>query len=84
MDHKNLEFDKSPVSSRIQRWKLLLSEFGVSLVYLKGEENRIADALSRCLNVVEESKPWNYEEYIECVFLEYNHPGEKKLENAIR
>lgn len=34
-------------TQRIARWRLFLEEYGVKLEYIKGEENALADALSR-------------------------------------
>ena len=45
-DHKNLLYDKM-ASNRVIRWRLLLEEFGVELIHVKGETNVVADALSR-------------------------------------
>jgi len=45
-DHKNLLYAKLP-SDRMVRWRLLLEEYGVKLVHIKGEDNVIADGLSR-------------------------------------
>ena len=47
-DHKNLVNDRTRhESARIQRWIWLLEEFGPKFQYLKGEDNPVADALSR-------------------------------------
>ena len=47
-DHKNLTFDNSSFSSdRVLRQLLVLEEYGAELVYIKGEKNTAADALSR-------------------------------------
>ena len=45
-DHKNLTY-KNFNTERVIRWRLVLEEFGPELVYLKGERNIVADALSR-------------------------------------
>ena len=46
-DHKNLTFDNSPFSNdRVLRQRLVLEEYGAELVYIKGEKNTAADALS--------------------------------------
>ena len=45
-DHKNLTY-KSFNTDRVLRWRLVLEEFSPELVYIKGENNVIADALSR-------------------------------------
>ena len=45
-DHKNLTY-KNFNCERVMRWRLILEEFGPELVYLPGEKNVVADALSR-------------------------------------
>ena len=45
-DHKNLTY-KMFNTSRVMRWRLILKEFGPKLKYIKGENNVVADALSR-------------------------------------
>ena len=45
-DHKNLVC-KHFNTERVMRWRLILEEFGPELKYIKGEDNIVADALSR-------------------------------------
>ena len=45
-DHKNLAY-KNFNTERVMRWRLILKEFGPELKYIKGENNVVADALSR-------------------------------------
>ena len=45
-DHKNLTY-KNFNTERVMHWRLLIEEFGADLTYIKGEDNIIADALSR-------------------------------------
>ena len=45
-DHKNLTH-KNFNTDRVMRWRLILEEYGPELIYLKGETNIVADALSR-------------------------------------
>ncbi len=45
-DHKNLTY-KNFNTERVMRWRLILEEFGLTLKYIKGENNVVADALSR-------------------------------------
>jgi len=46
-DHKNLQQINSAASSqRTVRWQILIEEFGPKIVYIKGDDNTIADALS--------------------------------------
>ena len=59
-DHKNLIYDTAAFDSeRILRQRLLIEEYGAELRYIKGEENTVADALSRLLmttdNISDES-----------------------------
>ena len=51
-DHKNLTC-KNFNTERVMRWRLILEEFGPELHYIKGENNIVADALSR-LDMVKE------------------------------
>ena len=47
-DHANLEKVNSTASSqRAMRWRILLEEFCPEIVYIKGDDNTVADALSR-------------------------------------
>ena len=45
-DHKNLVY-KHFNTERVMRWRLILEEFGPKLIYIKGGDNIVADALSR-------------------------------------
>jgi hypothetical protein len=45
-DHKNLTYANFN-TERVMRWRLILEEYGPELIYLKGETNIVADALSR-------------------------------------
>jgi hypothetical protein len=47
-DHKNLMRDALGLTSdRVYRWRLLLEEYGPDIVYIKGVDNTVADAISR-------------------------------------
>ena len=48
-DHKNLTY-KIFNTERVMRWRLIIEEFGPELKYIKGENNVVADALSRLEN----------------------------------
>jgi RNase H-like domain found in reverse transcriptase len=45
-DHKNLTYANFN-TERVMRWRLILEEFSPELIYLKGDTNIVADALSR-------------------------------------
>ena len=43
-DHNNLTYETiESASQRVQSWKSLIQEFGVALLYIKGEANIVAD-----------------------------------------
>ena len=48
-DHKPLKylFSSKFANAKIQRWAILLAEYGCDICFLKGSENRVADSLSR-------------------------------------
>ena len=81
-DHKNLTY-KHFNTERVMRWRLILEEFSPELIYIKGENNIVADALSRldiqltndnfanytdCLNYLAESYAGTNEDLSEDVF----------------
>ena len=45
-NHKNLVY-KHFNTERVMQWRLLLKEFGPKLLYIKGENNIVANALSQ-------------------------------------
>ena len=56
-DHKNLLAQNS-VNNRVFRWKQKIAEYDTKLIYVKGENNIEADALSRLpREEIETSKP---------------------------
>ncbi|KAG0436308.1 Transposon Ty3-G Gag-Pol polyprotein [Dictyocoela muelleri] len=46
-DNRNCTFPKR-ISTRIERWKLLMNDFNYKLMFIKGKKNVISDNLSRC------------------------------------
>ena len=61
-DHHALTYligSKAFVGRRLQRWQCLLAEFNFSIVYKKGAENQLSDALSR-LFLVATASPDDY------------------------
>ena len=47
-DHKNLTYETIKIVSQcVQRWKSLIQEFGVNLLYIKGEDNLVAEDFIR-------------------------------------
>jgi transposase InsO family protein len=53
-DSNNCTFEFKSPTSRVLRWKVLLSKFDYTLQHVKGEENAIADQLSRCFLMTDE------------------------------
>ena len=48
LDHKNLTHENaSYTSARVQRQRLTLDEFGCTVIHIPGEQNALADVLSR-------------------------------------
>ena len=58
-DHKNLTY-KEFNTERVMRWRLLIEEYGPEIKYIKGENNIVADALSR-LDIDETNPTMEYE-----------------------
>jgi ribonuclease HI len=47
-DHKNLmQQALGLTSNRVYRWRLIIEEYGPEIIYIKGELNTVADAISR-------------------------------------
>ena len=55
-DHMNLLHNPEVQPSRAQRWKLLIEEYSIELLYEKGEDNKAADMLSRCARLSNNTK----------------------------
>ena len=48
LDHKNLVHATTLSQlQRVMRWRLILEEFGPDILHIKGEDNIVADAISR-------------------------------------
>ena len=47
-DHRNLLFISQSSNPMIVRWLMALSEFSFKVEYIPGEDNKIADSMSRC------------------------------------
>lgn len=46
-DNRNLTFNKELLSSRFQRWKLILEEYNYELCFIENKQNILADFFSR-------------------------------------
>ena len=47
-DHKNLQYLNTQVVGKVARWSLYLQQFDFAVMYIEGDNNYIADWLSRC------------------------------------
>jgi len=64
-DHKNLESDLAHLTSQMGlRWRLLIEEYGIKIIYIKGEKNNAADALSRLNFTPSKSDAFATTEYV--------------------
>jgi transposase InsO family protein len=46
-DHQNITYLNTSFLSQVRKWKIFISEFDYTFEYVKGEQNVVADALSR-------------------------------------
>ena len=60
-DHKNLIY-KNFNTERVMRWRLILEEYNPTLMYIKGENNVVTDALSRLPMLETSSSPMSMEQ----------------------
>ncbi len=68
-DHKNIVHETLVMSSdRVMRWRLLLEEYGVEFIHVPGNDNVLADSLSRY--PLEEYDVSNVEEVVELLAIE--------------
>lgn len=51
-DNKNILYDTSIKNSRLQRWRIMLSEFNLQIEHIKGNDNYIPDLISRAETIV--------------------------------
>ena len=63
-DHKNLTILDESANAKVQRWKSYLQRYDATWVYIKGETNNIADAMSRIVDIpdAEQDKITSYED----------------------
>ena len=71
-DHKNLTY-KNFNTDRVMRWRLVIEEYGPTLVYIQGEKNVTADALSR-LDITDQ--PITFTQQAELLGLEKDEQSE--------
>jgi hypothetical protein len=68
-DHKKLVRDALGLTcDRVYHWLLILEEYGPKIVYIKGVDNIVTDAIS-CLEYNEESKIKNLRSTLACYLL---------------
>jgi hypothetical protein len=59
-DHKNLTFLNTEGSAKVKRWKLAIQEYDFSIEHIRGEDNMVADVLSRMVDVPTEEHVISY------------------------
>jgi hypothetical protein len=61
-DHKNLTFINTDLRQKVTRWKVHVQEFDFDIQYLEGENNTVADNMSRhCQNLGQHDYPTGVE-----------------------
>uniref|UniRef100_A0A0N5BPU7 RNA-directed DNA polymerase n=1 Tax=Strongyloides papillosus TaxID=174720 RepID=A0A0N5BPU7_STREA len=67
-DHSALSvlFQKSDLSLRLLKWSLLIQTYDISFKYVRGKENILADALSRCVRPIPEQLQEEFDSPIIC------------------
>lgn len=73
-DHKNLTYMVDSKSQRVQRWRSEIQTYDIEVVHIPGEENVLADAFSRILNL-------NTEEISELIETENNIVADTDAQN---
>jgi hypothetical protein len=66
-DHENLTYKIH--SDRVMRWRLFIEEYSPDLRYIKGENNIVADALSRLEIANETMEEAHFNEEIHIIIL---------------
>lgn len=63
-DNRNCNHDNKKITSRIQRWKLLMNEFSYSIFHIQGKNNSVADELSRCFLLKTKNKKEEFNQLV--------------------
>lgn len=81
-DHKNLIYLYKSDIPKVNRWRMRLIEFNLNILYIKGEDNAMADALSRVgINAIAA----NYEKVFELISKFHNTTlGHSGIEETIK
>ena len=83
-DHSNLTFLGSSNLQRAQRWRLLIDEYSPEIVYVKGEENKCADFLSR-VHYMQESTEECLDQYpLESQIVARHQKGDQKIAQILQ
>jgi len=63
-DHKNLTYINQESSPKVRRWKLAIQEYNFDIEHIAGEDNVVADAMSRlCAHTEDEERLCLLDEY---------------------
>jgi len=87
-DHQSLEWLETAMSGRIQRWALFLQQYSVSLIYVPGKHNVLADWLSRSPVVDEDEIDYEIEKIavpndIASIFSMFDLPDSEKIRESL-
>lgn len=63
-DSKNILYDTPITNSRLQRWRIMLSEYNITIKHIKGEDNHIPDLISRANVIKQHKENFTYPELI--------------------
>ncbi|KAF9760824.1 Transposon Tf2-6 polyprotein [Nosema granulosis] len=73
-DSRNCIFENKVISKRTERWKLILNEFDVTLKNIAGNDNNIADKLSRCYFIETKKTTELFKQVKDCLVLRDEKP----------
>lgn len=78
-DNKNLLFDSKDGTSKVQSWKMTLSEYDYELSYRKGSENIAADIISKINTIKPALEPQKEMHHISNAHNSLTQPIEKRI-----
>lgn len=82
-DNKNI-LNTKDLTNRLNRWRIILEEFDYELKHIKGEDNIIADVLSRLYKINEIGEDQNDYNIIKSEHLRLIHPGVTSMYQTLR
>ena len=75
-DHRNLAFLKTAGSDKILRWKLEIQGYNCRVIFIKGEDNMVADGFSRFgVTNFDEEENDNTTEFLNLIDIDFHVPN---------